>query len=904
MRVRSWLVLAFLFLVNAGWAAVTSEVSRTDYVGNGSVAAYATTFPVKATSELRVFTQDADGEDVELTLGADYSAVLNAAGLCTVTLTAGNLTSGYKLSLQRGIPYTQTYNPAQSGAYNAASLGVALDRLAMEVIRLKGDVARSIKIPYLEAGGDSVTKLSSDAATRANQFLGFDSSGNAMVGATVDGVTASPFAQTLLDDTTADAARTTLGLPSQAMAARTVVANDTSGAANGTATTIDSLTLLSSGSTTRRSLATRSGETRNVLDFGATGLGAANDAAAIQSALTLGGDVLIPTGTYYLGRTALTVGSNTRVIMEPGARFTVDESVAASMAEAYVVVDGDNVELKGLAIEMTAGLFSGGYTPSGIFIALRTGSENVLIQHCRSLWPMHSVWGVHVGTNKGDNLRNIRIVDNTFVSFDADIYLTGDALADIVVSRNVFNTARPAYVRAGGSVFIAPAVDLANPAVFNQADYDSNCGSNIFVCNNLIDSVDGRPIRIHNCKQVTVCKNTLNLTKGTYTTAGVSDDVIALDMLRGFVCSDNIIEGGGENGIDILSCHDGVVSGNTIKQCDTVGIFVNASDVWVSSGSTPKLSGITDRLAIQVRNVEVFGNTIEAYWGVLVGAGQGVRVHHNTWKPYHGSTNNISANTPFPIVIEGNTTASLFAESPAYWMTDLTFSDNRLAKITPVSVTADAATDVLTSVAPHGLQTGDYIDLVAGGTSTTVDFPGGINYYQSYHVIRLTATTFKIATTRANAYAGTAVNITSNGLATAGAALLTKSAVRVCSVDLSPSYYSHLSGITLDEEFPFLCQTELFSTMGSIATGTTVLLSKSSNEYLFDPAVAYGGGPEAKGVYGPLLRVNAVKTSDGTNAFGIEPYIVARSAVIFSKAAGFSIYPGTPADGYIRTKLW
>jgi hypothetical protein len=275
---------------------VTSEVVRTDYVGNGAVASYATTFPVKSTSEVRVFTQDADGYDVELTLGVDFTAVLNTAGLCTITLTAGNLADDYKLSLQRGIPYTQTYNPAQSGAYNAANLGVALDRLVMEVQRLKGEVDRSIKIPYLEAGGDSVTKLDDNATTRANQALVFDASGNAIVGGTV-GVSASAFAQTLLDDTSADAMRTTLGIPSQAMAARTVVANDTAGVANGAATAIDDLTVLADGTTTRRTLGERSKEARNAKDYGVVGGGVVDDTAAIQAAVNAG-KTHLPAGTY------------------------------------------------------------------------------------------------------------------------------------------------------------------------------------------------------------------------------------------------------------------------------------------------------------------------------------------------------------------------------------------------------------------------------------------------------------------------------------------------------------------------------------------------------------------------------------------------------------------------------
>jgi hypothetical protein len=176
MPLHRWPILVLLFLVCGAWGAVSSEVARTDYTGNGSVAAYSTTFTCKATSELRVFKGAATtGADTELSLGADYSAVLNANGTVTITLTAGNLASGTKLSLQRGIPLTQTYNPAQSGAYSPVNLGAALDRLAMQVQRLDSEVDRAVRIPYLETGGSS-TVLSA-ASVRASQLLGFDASG-------------------------------------------------------------------------------------------------------------------------------------------------------------------------------------------------------------------------------------------------------------------------------------------------------------------------------------------------------------------------------------------------------------------------------------------------------------------------------------------------------------------------------------------------------------------------------------------------------------------------------------------------------------------------------------------------------------------------------------------------------
>jgi hypothetical protein len=329
---------------------LTSEVSRTDFIGNGSVSAYSTTFPCKSATEVRVFTQDANGQDVELFSPAGFTAVLNADGTVTVTLTAGNYTNGYKGSLQRGIPYTQTYNPVAAGAYNPASLGTALDRLAMEIVRMKGDLARAIKIPYLEAGGDSVTKLVDNAAARALQGVVFDASGNIGVGSPVN-ATASPFAQTLLDDTTADAMRNTLGLPSQAMAARTVVANDTAGAANGAAVAVDDLTVLADGSTTRRDLSARFSDVINVKDYGATGDGVTDDTAKLQEAATFAGtsgrSLFIPgTSSYYKLSDTISIPAGVTVYgagLKSRIKQTAREKNVFSLANDCVL-DGLNIE--------------------------------------------------------------------------------------------------------------------------------------------------------------------------------------------------------------------------------------------------------------------------------------------------------------------------------------------------------------------------------------------------------------------------------------------------------------------------------------------------------------------------------------------------------------------------------
>lgn len=72
----------------------------------------------------------------------------------------------------------------------------------------------------------------------------------------------------------------------------------------------------------------------------------------------------------------------------------------------------------------------------------------------------------------------------------------------------------------------------------------------------------------------------------------------------------------------------------------------------------------------------------------------------------------------------------------------------------------EADDDLLTAVA-HGLQTGDGPIRLTGGS-----LPAGLAAATDYYVIRVSADTFSLATSRANALAGTAIDITVDGTGT------------------------------------------------------------------------------------------------------------------------------------------
>lgn len=75
--------------------------------------------------------------------------------------------------------------------------------------------------------------------------------------------------------------------------------------------------------------------------------------------------------------------------------------------------------------------------------------------------------------------------------------------------------------------------------------------------------------------------------------------------------------------------------------------------------------------------------------------------------------------------------------------------------------TFTAATTDICSATAHGFQTGDRVRL-----TTTTTLPAGLAAATTYYVIRLGADTFKLASSDANATAGTAVDVTDTGTGT------------------------------------------------------------------------------------------------------------------------------------------
>lgn len=200
---------------------VASETSRNDYVGNGATDTYSYTFRIFAATDLLVTQVNTAGIETELTYLTNYTVTgVGSFSGGTITLTAGNLPSGYGLTIRFKTTLTQGVDLRNQAGFFPETIEDALDRLIKVDQQQQDEVDRSIKLPETETG----TMVLPTVAERASRFLGFDADGNPISGtALTSSVPATAFAETVIDDATAGEVVETLR---NGLAAETTVASD------------------------------------------------------------------------------------------------------------------------------------------------------------------------------------------------------------------------------------------------------------------------------------------------------------------------------------------------------------------------------------------------------------------------------------------------------------------------------------------------------------------------------------------------------------------------------------------------------------------------------------------------------------------------------------------------------
>lgn len=185
---------------------ISSRTMRNDYVGNGTGLAYNYTFEIFENSDLEVSVMTSDNVLHTLVLNQDYT--ISGTGDSdggTVTLIAasqswidnsGFFLTGAALALVRNVPFTQTTDIRNQGEGYPDVVENTFDKMVMQIQQLNDSLQRSLKADVTDFTTDLILP---SAALRANNILGFDSSGNpTTISATLNIANVSSFVQTLL----------------------------------------------------------------------------------------------------------------------------------------------------------------------------------------------------------------------------------------------------------------------------------------------------------------------------------------------------------------------------------------------------------------------------------------------------------------------------------------------------------------------------------------------------------------------------------------------------------------------------------------------------------------------------------------------------------------------------------
>lgn len=193
---------------------IESLVSRNDYIGTGGVSVYAYGFKIIEDTDLLVTVQDGTtGVESTLTLGLDYSVSGEGEESGGDVTLSENLADGDLLTIRRVRPLLQSTDIETQGVSDPSVLEDTFDHLTMICQQQQDEIDRSLRLPETEA---DLYELPT-ATQRANKFLAFDADGEPIAsdGGISDALPVSSYIETLLDDTDAAAARTTLDAVSQ-----------------------------------------------------------------------------------------------------------------------------------------------------------------------------------------------------------------------------------------------------------------------------------------------------------------------------------------------------------------------------------------------------------------------------------------------------------------------------------------------------------------------------------------------------------------------------------------------------------------------------------------------------------------------------------------------------------------
>ena len=177
---------------------ITSTVNKNNYTGDGSQTVFSYTWLASSSSDIAVYL-----DDVIQSSGYSTSGIGTSSG-GNVTFTTAPA-SAVKVTLLRGIPYTQATDYTAYDPFPAETHEAALDRGVIQAQQLLEKHDRTLKLKPSYAGSEIFV----DAPT-ANKGLKWDSTGTKIVNSTddIDGITSAASTSATAAATSATASAT------------------------------------------------------------------------------------------------------------------------------------------------------------------------------------------------------------------------------------------------------------------------------------------------------------------------------------------------------------------------------------------------------------------------------------------------------------------------------------------------------------------------------------------------------------------------------------------------------------------------------------------------------------------------------------------------------------------------
>lgn len=385
-------------------------------------------------------------------------------------------------------------------------------------------------------------------------------------------------------------------------------------------------------------------EGRRVFTFeGAARDGSANVLSLIQAQLDAarddgGGTVTAPRGLYRIDG-ALTVYDNTKLELEPGTQFTTPLT-GTNHPPAYFTVAGIGVTIRELVFAINV---ADAHTTVGLGSCVRLahnakrvriiGGEIRGFGYCIEAVGYWEDVGIRGITTLGARV-DVRLAGQNVYGKK----LTIDRLIALPRSHSVpYGPAGILHIAGGVKYFEGP-VSLTESILDTQRVEDVTLRRIVF------GATGGRPCAVVNAARVHHSNsNSYNQLVGSYLDGGeYSHDNLTFDQCDVVTGGPGTMEGGGENGVDFLSCRNFAFAGGSIKRCNSAGVFVGISDAYLQG---PTASIAKTRLechgSIDIPEIEaskalvVASGRVEAWYRARQWAGStNFAAHAGTDAPY------------------------------------------------------------------------------------------------------------------------------------------------------------------------------------------------------------------------------------------------------------------------------